>query len=210
MIYDAETLSIEAFDKLPVMAGRPGIIKACLERVPAEGHVLEFGVWAGGSINFIADLVPGKIVHGFDSFEGLPEDWVMDKAAEVTTHKKGHFAVKGLPAVRKNVVLHKGWFEKTVPAWLEANEGPVSFLHNDSDLYSSTACVLTEFNKRLVPGTIILFDELSDWSKALKKVYPNWREHEWKALLEWMRDYDRKIIPLFRTSTYQAAVMVEG
>jgi hypothetical protein len=36
--------------------------------------VCEFGVWKGATINYIASKTPGP-VHGFDSFEGLPEDW---------------------------------------------------------------------------------------------------------------------------------------
>ena len=38
----------------------------------------EFGVYKGETINFIASKIP-HTVHGFDSFEGLPEVW---RAAE--------------------------------------------------------------------------------------------------------------------------------
>ncbi len=37
-----------------------------------EGLVCEFGVYRATTINFIASLT-SKTVHGFDSFEGLPE-----------------------------------------------------------------------------------------------------------------------------------------
>ena len=68
--------------------------------------------------------------------------------------------------------LHKGWFEETLPVWLAANEGPVSFIPIDCDLYSSTRTILTLLAERIVPGTIGLFDEYFN--------YPNWEKHEYK------------------------------
>src|ERR1041384_844953 len=52
----------------------------------ADRLVCEFGVFKGATINHIASLTT-KTVFGFDSFEGLPEDW------RATGIKKGHFAV---------------------------------------------------------------------------------------------------------------------
>jgi hypothetical protein len=51
-------------------------------------------------------------------------------------------------------------------------------LHIDCALYSSTACVLRLVAERIVPGTVILFDELIG--------YPGWQEGEYKALCEWV------------------------
>ena len=42
-----------------------------------DGLWLEFGVKAGGSIIYPAVLHPDKIIHGFDSFEGLPNSKFM-------------------------------------------------------------------------------------------------------------------------------------
>jgi hypothetical protein len=39
------------------------------------GHYLEFGVFTGGTIRFMAKRVGANSIHGFDSFQGLPEDW---------------------------------------------------------------------------------------------------------------------------------------
>ena len=44
-------------------------------RLP-DGEVLEFGVYSGGSITRTATALAPKVIHGFDSFEGLPEKWV--------------------------------------------------------------------------------------------------------------------------------------
>jgi hypothetical protein len=51
-------------------AGAP--LRYCLDQAPA-GASLEFGVSGGGTINQIARHAKGGPVHGFDSFEGLPE-----------------------------------------------------------------------------------------------------------------------------------------
>ena len=40
-----------------------------------NGHILEFGVFSGGTINYLAKKMPTKIIYGFDSFQGLPENW---------------------------------------------------------------------------------------------------------------------------------------
>lgn len=67
------------------------------------GLFCEFGVAAGKSINFLAGLFPNHTLHGFDSFEGRPEDWREG-------HPKGLFKVAQLPAVRPNVQLVKSCF----------------------------------------------------------------------------------------------------
>ena len=44
-----------------------------LDSVTVQGLYLEFGVDTGRSINYIANQNKDKKIHGFDSFEGLPE-----------------------------------------------------------------------------------------------------------------------------------------
>ena len=81
-------------------------ILAQTEKFDGGGLYLEFGVYKGGSINFISSILPDEIIYGFDSFEGLPEDWRYDL-------QKGGFNVDGnLPPVNKNVRLIKGWFNE--------------------------------------------------------------------------------------------------
>ena len=90
-------------------------------------------------------------VYGFDSFEGLPENWRNGFPA-------GAFNVDGLPDV-PGAELVVGWFDDTLPGFLDEHEGPVAFLHVDCDLYSSTKTVLDLVGPRLVPGSIVAFDE---------------------------------------------------
>lgn len=136
---------------------------------PIKGLCLEFGVYSGASINVIAQAISGA-VDGFDSFEGLPEDWREG-------HVAGTFKVAALPEVRANVSLHKGWFSDTLPGYLASHPGMASFVHVDCDLYSSTKFVLDQLAGRLASGTILLFDEYFN--------YPGWQEGEHKAWLEY-------------------------
>ncbi len=143
-----------------------------------EGMILEFGVQDGASLNHLAALAPSRIIHGFDSFEGLPEDWTG------TFEARGKFTRGGAaPLVRSNARLHVGWFDKTLPGFLEAHAGPVALLHVDCDLYASTRIVLEALAPRLHPGAILIFDEYFN--------YPNWRAHEFRAFQEWIETTGR-------------------
>lgn len=145
------------------------VLSLALKQVAVPGHYLEFGVYKGGTIRFIAGQVEGsQLVHGFDSFEGLKEAWSGDPS---------RFDAQGrLPKVPANVRLHKGYFADTLPGWVESNPGPIAFLHIDSDLYQSAKCVFEHLQDRIVPGTVIVFDEYFN--------YPNWQAHEFRAFQE--------------------------
>jgi hypothetical protein len=134
-----------------------------------EGLALEFGVFQGKTITWLANKT-GWQIDGFDSFEGLPEDWRPG-------FEKGAFAVGGLPDVPRNVTLHKGWFEDTLPKFLLSNDQPpVRFLHVDCDLYSSTKTVFDHLADLIVPGSVIVFDVYFN--------YPGWEQGEYRAFME--------------------------
>lgn len=142
---------------------------------PASGLMLECGVGDGASLRYLARHV-ARDFHGFDSFEGLPEHW------SGTFERKGKFGRAGtLPGVPTNATLHKGWFAETLPSFLAGagNQG-VAFLHVDCDIYSSTATVLHSLAPHLRAGSVLVFDEYFN--------YPNWRQHEWRAFQEFVRD----------------------
>jgi hypothetical protein len=138
----------------------------------SEGLWLEFGVATGSTLKAIANAAD-DLVYGFDSFTGLPETWRPGFA-------KGAFDMDGkLPSdLPANVRLVPGWFDASLPAFLhrERPYARVAFAHIDCDLYSSTKTVLQEIGARLLPGAVLVFDELVD--------YPGYDEHEIKALFE--------------------------
>lgn len=150
-----------------------------LSRVTVDGLYAEFGVNNGGTITYIAKQKPKQVIHGFDSFEGLPEDWSGNAMAAGYFNRNGR-----LPKVPANVVLHPGWFDVTAPKFAEEHKGPLAFLHVDCDLYSSTATIFDVLGDRIVPGTVIVFDEYFN--------YPNWLSHEHKAFTEYQCSSDKK------------------
>ncbi|WP_448206176.1 protein arginine N-methyltransferase [Azospirillum sp. sgz302134] len=150
------------------------VLRFALEQATVPGLVLEFGVRRGTSVNQIAEAVPNQTVHGFDSFEGLPEAWVNEPQGVLTTGKQ-------LPDVRPNVVLHAGWFEDTLPPFLTAHDGPVRVVNVDSDIYSSAKTVLTALAPRFRPGTVLVFDEFIG--------NRSWREDEYKAFQEYAGEH---------------------
>lgn len=142
-----------------------------------EGDAAEFGVATGRTINLIADANKQHIVHGFDTFAGLPERWR-------TGFEAGAFSQGGkMPRVADNVKLYPGLFENTAHLALHGKQ--LGFVHIDCDLYSATVDALKAISGRLLPEAIIVFDEY--WN------YPGWHLHEAKAFAEWLE-----------TTTYQA------
>lgn len=144
-----------------------------IREVKVDGCFTEFGVFKGGTMRFMAKRLPHRQFHGFDSFEGLPEAWGGYNLA------KGEFCVGGrLPHVPKNVTLHKGFYEQSLPEWKAHYTEKIAFMHIDCDLYSSTKTLLDELADRLQSGTILLFDEYFN--------YPNWENHEFRAWQEFV------------------------
>lgn len=127
-----------------------------------RGYGLEFGVATGGTLTLIAEQMPAI---GFDSFQGLPEDWRSGFEA-------GRFACSP-PVVNAELVI--GLFADTLPGW--APPGPIGLVHVDCDLYSSTVTVLDNIGPHLRVGCYLVFDE---WHG-----YPGCEQHEQQAWSEY-------------------------
>lgn len=149
------------------------LLRHALGLATAPGLVLEFGVRRGTSLRHVA-AAAGQTVHGFDSFEGLPESWIATPRGALT-------AGATPPEAPVNAVLHPGWFDDTLPTFLAKHGGPVRFVNIDSDLYSSAKTVLTALAPRIQPGTILVFDEFVG--------NRTWRDDEYKAFQEFVRDF---------------------
>jgi tetratricopeptide (TPR) repeat protein len=158
-----------------------------------NGLILEFGVYNGKSIRYIASLTDSK-VHGFDSFEGIPENW--------NTEPSGSYSANGqLPTVPNNVTLHQGWFDQTIPLFKKQNTEPIRFINIDCDLYSSTKTIFALLGPQMVSGTVIVFDELIG--------YQSWKEDEFKAFQEAVLQYRWQYKLLcFSFATKQVAIKI--
>lgn len=167
-----------------------------------EGLFLEFGVYHGSSINIIARLTP-NIVHGFDTFQGLPIDWVVNNGRAKSVEPAGSYTTHGhLPEVPRNVRFHVGTFEVTLPGFCAEHSEPVSFVNIDCDLYDSTKTIFQHLGRQIRPGTVIVFDEYF--------CLPGWRDHEYKAYQEFISDSGLKYEYLaFNFFTGQVVVRVK-
>ena len=133
---------------------------------------LEFGVWKGESIRYWTDCLtnPTSMLHGFDSFEGLPEDFNIAVG-------KFSFSTHGVvPTVEdKRVKFFKGWFEETLARY-SVPDHDVMVVNLDADLYSSTKTVLRFLRREVRVGTYLHFDEFND------------RHHELRAFDEFLKE----------------------
>ena len=179
----------------PVYNDRRRLLELALSRVKVDGLYLEFGVGdKAESINFIAERVD-KTINGFDSFEGLPEDWFGNL-------NKGQFATdKQLPDVRENVKLHVGLFEETLPDFVKTHNGQVAFMHIDCDLYASTKTVFDFLENKINAGTVMQFDEYFN--------YPGWKNHEFKAFQEFISKSGLSYEYLGYSTLFQVAVIIK-
>lgn len=156
---------------------RDDLVRFALGQIGRDGLLLEVGVYRGRSINLIAKILSDagddRIVTGFDSFQGLSEDWY----GSAHTKQGARFDLRGaLPPVAGNVRLVKGWIADSLPPFLEGTPGPIDFLHVDTDTYGPCKTTLSLCRSRLRPGSMVLFDEYLG--------YPGWRMGEHKALTE--------------------------
>ena len=149
---------------------------------------LEFGVFEGSSMRYWSKLLlnPESHLHGFDSFEGLPESW------GDTNRTQGFFSTQGvIPQIDDSRVrFFKGWFEETLPSY-KAPPHDVLVVNMDADLYSSTSYVLSEIRELIVPGTYLYFDEF------------NHRDHELRAFDEFRRNTGIKFSVLAASTTLE-------
>jgi O-methyltransferase len=127
---------------------------------------LEFGVGQGPSFGMVMREFqhPDTLFVGFDSFIGLPEDWLM--------HQRGAFSNGGnAPPVEDNRVRFvKGWFQNTVQdslVWLRDRLKGRVLVHFDCDLYYSSLFVLSSLWPHCPEYHFIMDDFMHDDIVAL-------------------------------------------
>jgi O-methyltransferase len=123
---------------------------------------LEFGVYQGYTIKYWSTINsnPNSRFYGFDSFEGLPEDW----SGAFVRVPKGTFTTEGVvPDIDDpRVSFYKGWFQNSLPLFLQSYQSQNRLLiHCDADLYTSTLYVLCTLHNLFKAGSLIVFDEFS-------------------------------------------------
>jgi O-methyltransferase len=146
---------------------------------------VEFGVYEGASIRQWCALNQNarSRFFGFDSFEGLPEDWHSGK-------RKGAFSTGGMvPKITDpRLSFIPGWFQHSLRIFMDSYSPRNQLVvHVDCDLYSSTLYCLTTLDPLISPGTLILLDDFFD---AL---------HVYRALTDYCSAYVRQYKIVART-----------
>lgn len=163
----------------------------------STGCFVECGVAAGAQIIAMRFGAPKKLIHAFDSFQGIPlpsnKDDQLPGIKMLTDYErknlpdpgKQKLETTGMTAVSvesfkkhmidsggglDNLVIHEGWFEETLPC---DEVGDISILRLDGDLYNSTfVCLKHLFNKVIKGGCVIIDDwELAGSRKACEDYF---------------------------------------
>lgn len=144
------------------------------EQLNANINYLEFGVAAGHSFIWWLDKIknPESRFYGFDTFDGLPEDWGPFKKGSFSNNNK-------VPEIKDSRgKFFTGLFQQTVPNFLkELDNNKRNVIMMDADLYSATLYALTMLSPYLKKGDIIFFDEF---------VVPT---HEFKAYIDFVQSH---------------------
>ena len=156
---------------------------------------LEFGVKFGDSLRFFANQLKSKnnLFYGFDSFEGLPEDW-----DPVGFYMAGSLSTEGaLPNINDSRINYiKGYFNETLPKfnYQQLSLFELRFFMIDSDLYSSAVSIFNNMGSSIKLGDYIYMDNMS-------RV-----EHEPKALIEYVTSFNRKLDLIYTDMSMRAAL----
>jgi O-methyltransferase len=158
---------------------------------------MEFGVAAAHSFKWwlAKNTNAESEFHGFDTFEGLPEDWGRH-------FKKGDMSA-ALPDIEdRRARFYKGIFQDTVHGFIASNEDSLhnkqKVIHMDADLFSSTIFVLSQLHPYLQKGDIVFFDEF------------NVANHEYQAFKIFSEAFYVKLKPIAAVNNfYQVAFVVE-
>ncbi len=118
----------------------------------------EFGVSGGHSFRWWLDhnKNPGSKFYGFDTFEGLPENF--------GPFGKGAMAValEALNISDPRAGFYKGLFQDTLVPFLEQYKSERrKLIHLDADLFSATLFSLSQLYRFLNDDDILLFDEFA-------------------------------------------------
>jgi hypothetical protein len=137
---------------------RQSLVHLAREVSDVIGDGAECGVFQGGCLRAIAEVLPYKRVYGFDTFCGLPQEaW---SAGEL--HNVGDFSNSSLDLVQEyvgdlaNVWLRPGLFPESA-AGLENSR--FAFVYVDFDFYLSTLAAIEWFRVRMSAGGVMVFDD---------------------------------------------------
>ncbi|AIQ96141.1 tetratricopeptide repeat protein [Prochlorococcus sp. MIT 0801] len=158
---------VSTLPKLPeLFFHRWALFDSMINKSKTDRPFYEFGVWRGESFQYLINTF--KKGYGFDTFQGLPEDWHEEK--------QGFYSADGVIPNIDGGTFIAGKFEETLPTFYSKPRPIASLINFDADLYSSTICALNYSKSVIDKDTILIFDEFI--------INKNWEQDEYKALNE--------------------------
>jgi O-methyltransferase len=153
-------------------------------QVAVGGCVVECGVWKGGMIAGMADVLGEEREYVLcDSFEGLPPAKPVDGLAAITwqsnKESSGYFNnctasradAEAAMALSKAKRLHflQGWFDQSLPSFHPRE--PISILRLDGDWYESTMLCLKYLFLYMAKNGIVVIDDYYTWDGCCRAVH---------------------------------------
>ncbi|MGE0772989.1 MAG: TylF/MycF/NovP-related O-methyltransferase [Cyclobacteriaceae bacterium] len=152
-----------------------------------RGCLVECGVWRGGMIAGLSEMLPGRRVYLFDSFEGLPPAkeidgidavaWQADKNSSTyydNCRAEIQFAEMAVRKAGADAKIIKGWFNETLA---KSDVTSIAVLRIDSDWYESTMECLVNFFPKVVTGGLIIIDDYYVWDGCSRAVHDYLSQH---------------------------------
>lgn len=158
-------------------------LKIAKKAKETKGVVVECGVWRGGMIAGIAEILgQSRQYYLFDSFEGLPlakpidgkdaNDWQKNKEGKYyydNCAAEEYFAINLMEELMVKYYINKGWFENTLKNFDDKIK--ISLLRLDADWYESTIICLEKLYPLVSTGGIIIIDDYYTWEGCSKAVH---------------------------------------
>jgi O-methyltransferase len=136
------------------------------------GDIIECGVYRAGVTLIMADALrssrSSKIIHGFDSFEGMPEALNQDAlpTGKIVYHR-GVLSTTSLALVmekikvfghQERVTFYQGFFQDVMPRVI-SDDARFSLVLIDCDQYAGAKFCLEFLYNKVNPGGMILIDD---------------------------------------------------
>jgi O-methyltransferase len=185
-----------------------GLVEAVkyISKHKVEGDIVECGVWKGGSMLAIAEVLSKlkntqRQLFLYDTFEGMApptsedmryDDLEADAMLQSDANKEKNlvWAYSTLDEVKStmaqtnypssNIHYIKGKVEDTIPSIIP---GKISLLRLDTDWYESTKHELIHLFPRLEQGGVLIIDDYGYWKGARKAVDEYFEENNIRILL---------------------------
>jgi predicted O-methyltransferase YrrM len=135
------------------------------------GEMAELGVASGASAMMIASRAPGRILHLFDTFEGLPKPTQVDSPR--FKERQYRYSLEDVQQYLRigDIRFHRGLFPHTA---IGLSDTRFAFVHLDADLYESTKAGLEWFYPRLNKGAILIshdYDTAAGVNRAFEEFF---------------------------------------